>query len=67
MHSQETLCLEIHINNLAILVNGPPQILLLAAKFDEVFINEESVAEAAALSLQPASVNGSEFYAEPPP
>jgi hypothetical protein len=41
-----------YINDLAILVNGPPQIMLLTVDFDEDFINIEGIAIASMLSLQ---------------
>jgi hypothetical protein len=45
------LCLEIHIKDFAILVNSPPQVMLLAVDFHEYFVNVESVTEAPMLSL----------------
>jgi len=41
-----------YINDLAILVNGPPQIMLLTVDFDDDFINVESIAITSMLSLQ---------------
>ena len=57
------LRLQIHINNVAILVYSPPQIVLLAVDFHEDFIDEEGVAVTSVLALQSAGINRSEFYA----
>lgn len=46
--------LQIDINNLAILVNGPPEIVLLATGSDADFINEESITIAPVFPFQPA-------------
>ena len=51
---EETLCcssipsgLQIHIDHLTILVNCPPEVILLAVDFDECFIDVECVTVAA--------------------
>ena len=44
--------LEIHIDHLTILINGPPQVMLLAIDFDEDFIDEKCIPIATMLSLQ---------------
>jgi hypothetical protein len=49
--------LKIHIYNFAILVNCPPQVMLLATDSDEDFIDVVSVAVASMLSFQAAGVN----------
>jgi hypothetical protein len=54
-------CLQIHINHLAILVYGSPQVMLLAVDRDEDFIGVKRVAIALMLSFQPTSINSSEF------
>ena len=47
----------------ALLVNSPPQVVLLAVNFDENFIDVERVAIASVFSLQAAGINGTEFDA----
>ncbi|MFT7176233.1 MAG: hypothetical protein ACJAUG_002238 [Halioglobus sp.] len=71
--------LQIHIDHLtipkvlatlmgqALLVNCPPEIMLLAVDFHEDFIDVEGVAIATVPSLQTTRINGAEFYAEPAP
>jgi hypothetical protein len=44
--------LQKHINNLTILVNRPPEIMLLAIDLHKDFINVEGIAVALMLSLQ---------------
>ncbi len=48
--------LKIHIDDLAILVNGPPQIMLLTVDSDEDFVDEEGIPEASVLPFQPSGV-----------
>jgi hypothetical protein len=55
--------LKIHINHLAILIHGSPQVVLLAIDFDEHFIDVESVTIASVSSFQSSSVYRSEFDA----
>jgi len=55
--------LQAHINNLPILVNGSPQIMLLAVYFHEDFINVKGVAETSVLSFQSSGVFGAKFIA----
>ena len=57
------LSLEIHINDLAILVNCSPQIMLLAVDFDEDLFDIEGITVATMLSLQAA---GAELYTPEP-
>ena len=47
----------------ALLVNSPPQIVLLAVDLHKDFIDVEGVAVASVLAFQPAGINGSEFDA----
>jgi hypothetical protein len=56
-----TLCLEIHINDLPILVHCSPQIVLLAIDFDEYFVDVEGIAVASVLSLESSSIQSSEL------
>ena len=51
-----TTGLQIHINHLAILIDGLPQIMLLTIDLDEDFIDEEGIAVASMLSFQSSSV-----------
>ena len=46
-----TLCLQVDINHLAILVNSTPQVMLLAVDLYEDFIDVESVAKTSVFSL----------------
>ena len=67
--------MKIHINDLAILINGPPEVILLTIDFDEDLIDVEGIDEAstpkalallagqALLSFQAADVNGTELDA----
>ena len=48
--------LQIHINDLAVLVYSPPQVILLVVDLDEDLIDEESIAVALMLSFQPTGV-----------
>ena len=61
------LRLQEHINHIAMLINGPPQVMLLAIDFDKDFIGIEGVAVTSVLSLQAAGINSSELDAEPAP
>jgi len=45
-----------HFVGQALLVNGPPQVVLLAIDFDEHLVDEERIAVASMLSLQSPSV-----------
>ncbi len=56
-----SICLQEYINNFAILVHGPPQIMLLAVDLvarhtGKDFIDVEGVAIASVLTLQPSSI-----------
>ena len=53
--------MKIDINDFAILVNGPPKVLLLAVDLDEYFIDVEGVAIASVFSLQAAGIYGAEL------
>jgi hypothetical protein len=55
--------LKIHINNLTILVNRSPQIMLLTVDLHEDFVNVEGVAIAPVLWFQSTGINGSELDA----
>jgi hypothetical protein len=62
---EETLCsctvttgLEKHINYLAILVNSPPQVLLLATNLHKYFVDVECIAEPLMTTLQPFGIRG---------
>ena len=57
------LCLKIDINNLAILIDSPPQLMLLAVDLYEDFIDEERIAVTAVLSFQSSSIDCPEFDA----
>ena len=48
--------LKIHIHHLTILINRPPQIVLLAVDLHEYFIDQEGIAIAPMHSLQYSSV-----------
>jgi hypothetical protein len=39
-----------NINDFAILVNGPPQVMLLTIDLHENFVNEESITETSVIS-----------------
>ena len=47
----------------ALLIDSPPQIMLLAIDLHEDFIDVEGIAEASVLTLQPARINGTELDA----
>ena len=51
----------------ALLVNGSPQVMLLAVDLYADFINVKGIAKAAAPPLQSACINGSELDTEPAP
>jgi hypothetical protein len=53
--------LKIHTNDLAILVDGSPQVMLLAIDFYEDLIDEKGVAIASVLSFQAACIDCSEL------
>jgi len=55
--------LKIDINNLAILIDSPPQLMLLAVDLYEDFIDEERIAVTAVLSFQSSSIDCPEFDA----
>jgi hypothetical protein len=56
-----TLCLKVHINHFAILIDCPPEVMLLAIDLYEDFVNEERVAIASVLSFQAASIDSPEL------
>ena len=56
-----TLCLQVDINHLAILVNSTPQVMLLAVDLYEDFIDVEGIAVTAMLPFQSSSVYSAEF------
>ena len=51
-----SLSLEIHINQLTILIDRSPEIMLLAVDLYKDFVNVESVAVASVFSLKPSGV-----------
>jgi hypothetical protein len=53
--------LKIHINHFTVLVNRPPQVMLLAIDLDEDFIDVEGIAKASVPPFQSAGINGSEL------
>ena len=55
-----------HINNLAILIDCPPGIMLLSTDLHEDLIDEEGIAVALVLSLQSSGIFGTEFDAPEP-
>jgi len=55
------LCLKIYINDFAILVDSPPQIMLLAVYLHKNFINVEGVSVASVIPLQSSSVNSAKL------
>jgi hypothetical protein len=55
--------LEKYINYFAILVNSPPQIMLLAVDLDEDLIDKERITIAPVFSFQSTGVHSSELYA----
>ncbi len=61
-----TSCLEKHIDHLAVLVNGPPQILLLPAYLHENFVDVESIAVPLMPTLQSFGVFWTELVAPQP-
>ena len=50
------LGLKIHINDIAILINSPPEIMLLAVDLYKDLIKVEGIAVASVFSLQPSGV-----------
>ena len=55
------LCLKIDAHNLAILIDGSPQIMLLPVNLHKDFINVEGVAVAPVLALQSVCINSTEL------
>ena len=55
-HSSSRIFLQIHINNLTILTDCPPKIMLLAIDLHEYFSDVEGVAVSTVLSLQASGV-----------
>lgn len=55
--------LEIHINNLAVLVHSPPEKMLLPINLHKDFINVQGITTASMLSFQSACINGTELDA----
>jgi hypothetical protein len=60
------LCLKIDINHFTVLVDSPPQIMLLAVYLHEDFIDVSGISVASMTSLQTAGINRSEFDAPQP-
>jgi hypothetical protein len=58
-----TLSLQKDINDLTILINSPPEIVLLAVNLYEDLVNEKGIAITTMFALQSSSVDGSEFDA----
>ena len=58
-----TTCLEKHIDHLAILVNGPPQVLLLAIYLHKYFVDVESITEPLMPTFQPFGILGAKLVA----
>jgi hypothetical protein len=61
-----SLGLKICINNLAILVNSPSQVVLLAIDLHEDFIDKEGVTESTMTSSESVCVFGTEFITPEP-
>ncbi len=59
-------CLQIHINDLAVLIYGPPEIMLLAVDLHEYFVDEESIAVALMRSFKSFGISGTELYTPQP-
>ncbi len=57
------LCLKIDINNLAILIDSPLQVMLLTVDLYEDFVEEKGVAVASVFTLQSSCVYSSELDA----
>ena len=53
--------LQKHIKNFTVLVDRTPQIVLLAPDIHEDFINEEGIAIALVVALQPFGISGGKF------
>ena len=58
--------LKVDINYFTVLVNSPPQIVLLAVDLYKYLIDIERIAIALMPPFQAAAINGSEFYAPQP-
>lgn len=56
-------CLEENIDDLPILINCPPQIMLLALNLDENLINKVSIAVTLMFTFQSPGMVGTKFYA----
>ncbi len=52
--STVTLCLQVHINHVPVLIYGPPKIMLLAIDFHEDFVNVEGITIPSVFFLQAA-------------
>ncbi len=61
--STVTTGLEKHIDHLAILVNSPPQILLLTTNLHKYFVDVECIAEPLMPTLQPFGKFGTKLVA----
>lgn len=53
--------LKIDVDRFAILINSPPQVMLLAVDPDENFIDKECIAIPSVFTLQTATKNGTEL------
>ena len=62
-----TFGLEVDINNFAILINSPPEVMLFAVDLYEDFIDEEGITIPSVLPLESSSIQGAEFDTEPAP
>ena len=58
-----TTCLEKHIDYFTILINSPPQTLLVATDFHEYFVDVKCIAESLMPAFQPFVLLGAELVA----
>jgi hypothetical protein len=58
--------LKVHIHDFAVLINGSPQVKLLAVDLHEDFIDIEGIAITSVISLQATNIDGTELYAPEP-
>jgi hypothetical protein len=61
-----TARLQQNIDDITILIHGPPKILLLAIDSDEEFVQIPGTTEASLVLLKMSGIVGSEFRAPPP-
>jgi hypothetical protein len=53
--------LQIHVNDFAVLIYSPPEIMLLAVDLHEYFVDEEGITVASMLSLKSFGISGAEL------